>query len=64
VIKTKPHIGSTFESWLDEAGIREEVPLAATKVVIASRLADETKKKRQKKHAVGRRLRRRNSKQF
>jgi hypothetical protein len=36
VIKTKPHIGSTFESWLDEAGIREEVPLAATKVVIAS----------------------------
>jgi hypothetical protein len=63
VIKTSPHIGSTFESWLDEAGIREEVSLAA-KVVIASRLADETKKKRQKKHAVGRRLRRRNSKQF
>lgn len=24
-----PHIGSTFESWLDEEGIREEVTAAA-----------------------------------
>ncbi len=29
--KTNPHLGSTFESWLDEAGIREEVTAAAVK---------------------------------
>jgi hypothetical protein len=27
--KKNPHIGSTFESWLDEAGIRDEVTVAA-----------------------------------
>jgi antitoxin HicB len=26
-----PHIGSTFESWLDENGIREDVTAAAMK---------------------------------
>lgn len=26
--KTNPHIGSSLESWLDEAGIREEVTVA------------------------------------
>jgi len=41
----KPHIGSTFESWLDEQGIREEVTAAAIKDVIASQLAAEMKKK-------------------
>ena len=40
-----PHIGSTFESWLDEQGIREEVTAAAIKDVIASQLAAEMKKK-------------------
>ncbi len=30
-----PHIGSSFESWLDEVGIREEVTTAAIKSVIA-----------------------------
>jgi antitoxin HicB len=35
-----PHIGSTFESWLDEAGIREETTAAAIKAVIARQLAD------------------------
>jgi antitoxin HicB len=44
--KKNPHIGSTFESWLDEAGIREEVTVAAIKAVIARQLADEMKKKR------------------
>jgi antitoxin HicB len=29
------HIGSSFESWLDEAGIREEVTAAVIKAVIA-----------------------------
>jgi antitoxin HicB len=34
-----PHIGSSFESWLDEKGIRENVTPAAIKSVIARRLA-------------------------
>ena len=41
--KKNPHVGSTFESWLDEAGIREEVAAAAIKSVIARQLADEMK---------------------
>lgn len=28
--KKNPHIGSTFESWLDEHGIRDEVTASAT----------------------------------
>jgi antitoxin HicB len=44
--KKNPHIGSSFESWLDEAGIREDVTLAAIKAVLARQLADEMKKKR------------------
>ena len=40
------HIGSSFESWLDEAGIRSEVTAAAVKAVIARQLAEEMKKKR------------------
>jgi antitoxin HicB len=46
VKKKNPHLGSSFESWLDEAGIREEVTLAAIKAVIALQLADEMKKKK------------------
>ena len=33
------HIGSTFESWLDEHGLREEVTAAAIKSVIAEQIA-------------------------
>jgi antitoxin HicB len=44
--KKNPHIGSTFESWLDEAGIREEVTASAIKSVIARQLAEEMKKQR------------------
>jgi predicted transcriptional regulator len=43
--KKNPHVGSTFESWLDEQGIREEVTAAAIKEVIAEQLADEMKRK-------------------
>ena len=43
--KKNPHIGSSFESWLDETGIREEVTTAAIKAVIARQLAREMKKK-------------------
>ena len=44
--KKNRHIGSSFESWLDEAGIRAEVTAAAVKAVIARQLAEEMKKKR------------------
>ena len=44
--KRNPHIGSSFESWLDETGLREEVTAAAVKAVIAHQLASEMKKKR------------------
>jgi predicted transcriptional regulator len=40
------HVGSSFESWLDEAGIRGEATAAAIKAVIAHQLAAEMKKKR------------------
>jgi antitoxin HicB len=43
--RKNPHPGSTFESWLDEEGIREEVTAAAIKAVIARQLASEMKKK-------------------
>jgi len=45
-MKRKGRIGSTFESWLDEAGLREEVTVAAIKAVVARQLADEMKKKK------------------
>jgi antitoxin HicB len=44
--RKNPHIGSSFESWLDEEGIREEVTAAAIKAVIAHQLAREMKKKK------------------
>jgi antitoxin HicB len=44
--RKNPHIGSSFESWLDEEGIREEVTAAAIKAVIAHQLAKEMKKKK------------------
>jgi antitoxin HicB len=37
--KKSPHIGSTFVSWLDEKGIREDVTAAAVKSVIADQIA-------------------------
>ena len=44
--KTKnSHRGSSFESWLDEQGIREDVTSAAIKEVIAEQLAAEMKSK-------------------
>jgi antitoxin HicB len=43
--KKNPHLGSSFESWLDETGIREDVTAAAIKAVIARQLAREMKKK-------------------
>ena len=44
--RKNPHIGSSFESWLEGEGIREEVNAAAIKAVIARQLAREMKKKK------------------
>lgn len=40
-----PHHGSTFESWLDAEGIREEVTTTAIKAVIALQIAEAMKTK-------------------
>ena len=45
-MKKNPHAGSSFESWLDEQGIKSEVTAAAIKSVIAHQLAEEMKKRR------------------
>jgi antitoxin HicB len=44
--RKNPHVGSSLEDWLEEAGIRSEVTAAAIKAVIANELAAEMKKKR------------------
>ena len=41
-----PHLGSSFESWLDQEGIRADVTAAAIKAVVARQLATEMKKNR------------------
>ena len=44
--RKNPHIGSSFESWLDDAGIREDVTAVAIKAVIARQLMSEMKNKK------------------
>jgi antitoxin HicB len=46
VVKKNPHIGSSFERWLNAEGIRQEVTAAAIKAVIARQLAGEMKKRK------------------
>ncbi|MCX8256440.1 Fis family transcriptional regulator [Beijerinckiaceae bacterium RH AL1] len=41
---TGSHIGSSFDSWLDEQDIREDVTAAAIKSVIAMQIGAEMKK--------------------
>ena len=43
MITDSPHIGSSFESWLEETGLREEATSAAIKAVIAYQLAEAMK---------------------
>lgn len=52
--KKNPHLDSSFESWLEDGGIREEVTAAAIKAVIARQLASEMKKKENLQAANGR----------
>jgi antitoxin HicB len=42
--KQNSHVGSSFESWLDDAGIREDVTAVAIKAVIARQIVSEMKK--------------------
>ena len=44
--RKNPHVGSSFASWLDEKGIREEVTAAAIKAVVSEQLAREMRKRR------------------
>jgi antitoxin HicB len=44
--RKNPHIGSSFEGWLDAEGIRAEVTAAAVKAVISRQLAAEMQKKK------------------
>jgi predicted transcriptional regulator len=44
--RKNPHIGSSFDSWLEEEGIREQVTVSAIKAVIAQQLAREMKRKK------------------
>lgn len=50
------HLGSTFESWLDEHGLREDVTAAAVKAVISHQLAAEMKANRVTKSAMAERM--------
>lgn len=50
------HLGSTFESWLDEHGLREDVTAAAVKAVIAHQLAAEMKANSVTKSAMAERM--------
>ena len=52
--RKNPHIGSGFESWLDEEGLRKGVTAAAVKAVIALQLAREMKKKNITKQRMAR----------
>ena len=44
--RKNPHVGSSFESWLDQEGIREAVTAAAIKAVFSRQLVNEMKKKK------------------
>jgi len=50
------HNGSSFDSFLDERGIREEVEAVATKRVLAWQFEEEMKKQHKTKRAMARDL--------
>ena len=55
--KQNPHIGSTFESWLDEQGFREEATTSAIKAVIAFQIAEAMKQRGLTKSAMAAQMR-------
>lgn len=52
----KIHHGSTFESWLDDEGLHEDVTNAAIKAVIALQLAEAMKVKGMTKVAMAKEM--------
>ncbi len=54
---TVEHTGSSFDSFLEEEGIREEVEAVAVKRVISWQLAEAMRKKRTTKQALAKELR-------
>jgi antitoxin HicB len=55
--KPRDTSGSTFDSFLEEHGIREEVEAVATKRVLAWQLAQEMKRQRKTKQTMAQQLR-------
>jgi hypothetical protein len=53
---TVNHTGATFDSFLDEEGMREEVEAVAVKRVISWQLAEAMKKKKKTKQALAKEL--------
>ncbi len=51
-IKKNPHVGSSFEEFLEEAKIRAEVEMAAAKRVLAWRVQQAMREKRLTKSAL------------
>ena len=51
------HIGSSFDEFLDEVGIRAEVQALAVKKLLALRIAALMKKEKLTKHTLARRMR-------
>jgi predicted XRE-type DNA-binding protein len=54
--KSNPHIGSSFENWLEEEGISAEVTTAAIKSVLALQLTQEMQKKGMSKSLMASRM--------
>ena len=50
------HTGSTFDSFLEEEGIREEVEAVAVKRIISWQLAEAMRKKKKTKQALAKEL--------
>jgi antitoxin HicB len=50
------HTGSTFDSFLEEEGVREEVEAVAVKRVISWQLSEAMRKKRKTKQAMAKEL--------
>ncbi|HEY8698531.1 MAG TPA: helix-turn-helix domain-containing protein [Rhizomicrobium sp.] len=55
--RKNPREGSTFESFLEEAGILEEVNAGAMKKLLALRLAETMRKQKISKAAMAKRMR-------
>ncbi len=55
--RRNPHTGSTFQSWLEEEGIADEVDEAAVKAVLSYQLQREMERQGLSKKALAERLR-------